>query len=225
MRMSRLVGIRRHEEESIVTYDYFSLDTRSDDFTYNDKIVINIPVIDPNAKIQTVIRPEYNASFYIFSKYGNVEGGIREGLSLHQYDYAKLHFAALDNQYRPEMIGDPVTLDQWHSVTAQFGSQSVQLTIDGASYTSTRYTEYTDMQGTWYLFLAVFHTNKSKLSIQGTTFYDQSNNVLAHMVPCVKHPGRYIGMQDSVTGLFYPAYFNNQMMTTNNNFLSVSNLT
>ena len=224
MRMSRLVGIHRHEEESIVTYDYLSLDTLTG-FDYSDKILINTPVTDPNAKIQTVIRPEYTNSLYIILKHGNVEGGMTEGLCVHRYDYNKLMFGAIDNSYQPKMVGDILTMDQWYSVTALFGSVDVQININGISYTATRYAEYIDMQGTWRLFATTVRTTQSKLSIQDITFSDQADNVLAHLVPCVKHPGRYIGMYDPDTGIFYPAYYNNQMMTTHNDFLSVGNLT
>lgn len=224
MRMSRLVGIHRHEEESLITYDYLSVDTRNK--IYADRMLINTPVTDPNAKIQTIVRPEHAyMNFNIFVKHGNVEGGISEGLCTYAYDFGKPQFAAIDNQYTPQRVGDVLTIDQWYAVTAQFGSRNVQITIDDTSYTATRITEYTDMQGTWMLLGSKFRSTMSKFSIQDVTFYDQTDNVLAHLVPCVKHPGRYIGMYDPDTGVFYPVYFNNQMVTTHSDYLSVGNLT
>lgn len=224
MRMSRLVGIHRYEEESFDTYDYLNIDTLSG-LSYQERIFINTPITDPNVKIQTKICQKYETDgFNIFVKHGNVEGGITEGLCTYHYYFRKIAFAALDNNNTPKTVGNDLVMNQWYAVTAQFGSQSVQITIDGVDYTATRTTEYTDMQGTWLLFATKFSTGHSELSIQDITFYDQTDTVLAHFIPCVKHPGRYIGMYDSVSDIFYPAYYNNQMLTTHDDFLSVGNL-
>ena len=225
MRMSRLIGMHRYEDESLTTYDYLTVNTRVQDVDYGDRIWINTPVMDPNAKISTAIRLEYDAGIYILEKYGNEEKGIREGLAFRHYDYAKNYFAAIDNQYYPVMVGDILVLNQWYSVVSQFGSQSVQISIDGDDYTATRTTEYVEtIQGTWQ-FIGNASLTKSIFSIKDVAFYDSNDTILANLTPCVKNPGKFVGMYDSVSDAFFPAYLNSVMQTTRDNIFSVGNLT
>lgn len=225
MRMSNHVGMYKSQDE-LTFFDYLSfnnIDTPYDTFTW-----VDVPVLNPDAKIVVNINPVvYRSAFGVIAKYGVSGTNYKRGIAIKTDYYNQVNFGALDGLYAPKVVGNPVPVNSWNEIQAVFNDQTVLITVGGVQYTVEGLVQtFVDGGDTWKLFGgSEQRSGQMQIAIKDVKFYDLEDNLLSDLVPCVKNPGRYIGMYDQENLAFYAAYHNGIMQTTKSTIFSVGNLT
>lgn len=225
MRMSNHVGMYSTQDE-LTFFDYLSFNNI--DTPYNTFTWVDAPVLSPDAKIVVNINPVvYRSTFGVIVKYGPSGTNYKRGLAMNTDYYTQVNFGALDGPYNPHVVGNPVPIDSWNEIQAVFNDQAVTITIGGIQYPVEGFVQtFVDGGDTWKIFgSSEQRSGQMQIKIKEVKFYDLNDNLLSDLVPCVKNPGRYIGMYDQENLEFYAAYHNGVMQTTKSTIFSVGNLT
>lgn len=225
MRMSNHVGMYTQQSE-LTFYDYLIADGYGTD--YNTFLWIDTPVLSSDVKISTRIKPMSDrGTIYAIQKYGTSGTNYKRGLEIFKNFYSRLNFAASDGPYYGRTVGDYLNVGTWYDVTAEFNGQIVYITIGETTYEAEGFLqEFVDGGDSWKFFGNDEHRFTSGSAAIGiTNFYDLNDNLLANLIPCVKRPGKYVGVYDTVNEAFYAAYLNGVVQTTNSTIISVGNLT
>lgn len=225
MRMSRLAGILGKNNDPFTFYDYMVADLA---FSTYDDCEIPTAFTASDVKIMTTLG-------YV-TEYVNTEncmlltqrGSLSDAEQAHGFGFVRylpsssIHpeqrIGYMNTRWSYTDVSPDLETNHWYPITAVFNGSSTQLTISGVQYPSAT-TTYTDAGQPWVFFLRY----PRRMGVSETLFYDLNDNLLAAFVPCVKRPGKYIGMYDRISDAFYPAYVNNVPQTLSSTVFSVGN--
>jgi len=214
MRMSRLIGVQKQNNDPLTFYDYMVANRPSGIY---QSVEIPLDITTSDVRIVTTVGwiGEYasTSDSMLASQLGEANTRQAHGFGLvHYLDpqsyYPDQRFGYLEDRLTYASLGPDLEQNQWHQVTAVFNGSDTQLTIDGVQYPSVTGT-YEDAGNPWKL----FYSAPKSIGVCEILFYDLEDNALASLVPCVKRPGRYIGMYDRINDVFYPSYLGSDPQT------------